>query len=330
MKYNVPAGTSETEKYNFWNSNYINKTERYFNVRQWWFWISAAQDRIGVQIYRATGANPNNWVTVFNTDFRMEGWSGSDWIRAGNGTTFGGSTNQTSNNWNWKIIFWSKPQKNKTEFTGSTVQGIAEFRCYGDNYWTAPSDNYLMRYDHLYSWDKGKNAAFPAKVSAASFSGNGSLLTSLNGSNISTGTVAAARIANLDTSKITTGTLSVSRGGTGQVTAQNAANAFINALDTNSVTPGDTDYYIAQVVGGGTSNTNYNRKPISALWEYIKSKISSILGLTATTYDGSAAMVNNHTVESDVPPNLGGTIIVAQTQPINQNIGDVWLEISTT
>lgn len=33
MKYNVPAGTSETEKYNFWNSNYINKTERYFNVR---------------------------------------------------------------------------------------------------------------------------------------------------------------------------------------------------------------------------------------------------------------------------------------------------------
>lgn len=113
MKYNVPVGTSETEKYNFWNSNYINKTERYFNVRQWWFWISAAQDRIGVQIYRATGANPNNWVTVFNKDFRMEGWSGSDWIRAGNGTTFGGSTNQTSNNWNWKIVFWSKPQKIK-------------------------------------------------------------------------------------------------------------------------------------------------------------------------------------------------------------------------
>ena len=288
MKYDVPAGTSETEKYNFWNSNYINKTERYFNVRQWWFWISAAQDRIGVQIYRATGANPNNWVTVFNKDFRMEGWSGSDWIRAGNGTTFGGSTNQTSNNWNWKIVFWSKPQKNKTEFTGSTVQGIAEFRCYGDNYWTAPSDNYLMRYDHLYSWDKDKNAAFPAKVSAASFSGNGSLLTNLN------------------------------------------SNAIINNLSVSTTTPVDTDYYIAQVVGGGTSNTNYNRKPIFALWEYIKSKISSILGLTATTYSGSAAKVNNHTVESDVPPNLGGTIVVAQTQPNNQNIGDVWLEISTT
>ena len=40
--------------------------------------------------------------------------------------------------------------------------------------------------------------------------------------------------------------------------------------------------------------------------------------------------VNNHTVESDVPPNLGGTIVVAQTQPIDQNVGDIWLEISTT
>lgn len=174
----------------------------------------------------------------------------------------------------------------------------------------------------------------PVKVddtlTATTFSGSGALLTSLNGSNISTGTVAAARIANLDASKITTGTLSVNRGGTGQTTAQNAANAFINALDTNSTTPGDADYYVAQVVEGGTSNTNYNRKPISALWEYIKSKISSILGLTATTYGGSAATVNNHTVESDVPPNLGGTIVVAQTQPIDQNVGDIWLEISTT
>lgn len=38
--------------------------------------------------------------------------------------------------------------------------------------------------------------------------------------------------------------------------------------------------------------------------------------------------VNNHTVESDVPPNLGGTIVVSENQPTNQNVGDIWLEIS--
>lgn len=216
MKYNVPVGTSETEKYNFWNSNYVSSTERYFNVRQWWFWISAAEDRIGVQIYCATGANPNNWVTVFNEDFRMQGRSGSDWIRVGNGKTFGGGYTQTSNYWNWKIVFWSKTKENETEFTGSNAQSVAEFRCYGDNVWT--TSNNFMRYDHLYTWNMNKDVTFPAQVTATKFNG------------------------------------------------------------------------------------------------------------TAT----NATTVNNHTVESDVPPNLGGTIVVAQTQPINQNIGDVWLEISTT
>ena len=42
---------------------------------------------------------------------------------------------------------------------------------------------------------------------------------------------------------------------------------------------------------------------------------------------GNAKYINNHTVESDVPPNLGGTIVVSENQPINQNVGDIWLEV---
>lgn len=49
------------------------------------------------------------------------------------------------------------------------------------------------------------------KLTATSFAGNGASLTSLNGSNISSGTVAAARIASLDASKISSGTLSRDR-----------------------------------------------------------------------------------------------------------------------
>ena len=63
-------------------------------------------------------------------------------------------------------------------------------------------------------------------------SGSGAALSALNGSNISTGTVAAARIADLDAAKITTGTLAVLRGGTGVTTSTGSGN---NVLSTSPV-----------------------------------------------------------------------------------------------
>lgn len=68
---------------------------------------------------------------------------------------------------------------------------------------------------------------------------------------------------------LTFGTLPVAQGGTGQTTAQNAANAFLNALGTASSTPQDADYYISQYAGGGTTTTTYHRRPLSALWTWI-------------------------------------------------------------
>ena len=162
MKYNVPANTAETSKYNYWSSSYISSVERYFNVREWWFWLSSNNDTIRPEIYCATGANPNTWTTVFNSDFGMAGWSGSDWIRAGDAKTFGGGTTQTGNFWNWRIIFWSRYAEGKTSFQSTTAQSINQIRCYGDSVWS--SSNNLMAKDHLYSWDNYKNVTFPAKV----------------------------------------------------------------------------------------------------------------------------------------------------------------------
>ena len=73
---------------------------------------------------------------------------------------------------------------------------------------------------------------------------------------------------------------------------QSSANALLNALSEGSSEPVDADYYIAQYAGGGTSTTTYHRRPVSALWGYIKGKISSVLGLTATTYGGSATSIS--------------------------------------
>lgn len=178
MKYNVPEGTAETEKYNYWNATNVVRAERYFNVREWWFWLSSNNDAIRPQIYRATGANPNNWVSVFNTDFAMSGWSGSDWIRAGDGATFGGSITQTGNYWNWRIIFWSRYANGKTSFGSNTVQTIQQIRCYGDSVWTM--SNNLGKNDHIYSYDASQNVTFPAKITATQFSGTATNASKVN------------------------------------------------------------------------------------------------------------------------------------------------------
>lgn len=86
-----------------------------------------------------------------------------------------------------------------------------------------------------------------------------------------------------------TGTLPIFNGGTGHTNAKDGANYFINSLDTASATPTDNDYYISQYAGGGTTTTTYHRRSMTALWDYIKNKISSVLGLTASDYNGKAA-----------------------------------------
>ena len=69
-------------------------------------------------------------------------------------------------------------------------------------------------------------------------------------------------------------TVTVAQGGTGKTTGNAAANYFMNALDTGTSTPVDADYYISQYVGGGTTTTTYHRRPMSALWAYVKGKMS--------------------------------------------------------
>ena len=52
--------------------------------------------------------------------------------------------------------------------------------------------------------------------------------------------------------------------------------AALNRLTTGSGTPTDADYYISQVVGGGASATSYHRRPVSALWSYVKGKADAV------------------------------------------------------
>lgn len=50
----------------------------------------------------------------------------------------------------------------------------------------------------------------------------------------------------------------------------------LNRLETGSGTPSDADCYISEVVGGGASGASYHRRPVSALWSYIKAKADAV------------------------------------------------------
>ena len=174
MKYNVPSGTAETEKYNYWNSNYVLSAERYSNLREFWFWVNTNNDRIRVYVESASGANSTTWTNRFNKDFRMAGWAGSNWVRVDN-TTFGGGSSQTGNHWNWRFTFWSAPVEGSETFASATTQYICAINGYGDGVWNTP--NNLMKNDHLYTWDASQNATFPAQITATQFNGNATSAT---------------------------------------------------------------------------------------------------------------------------------------------------------
>ena len=124
---------------------------------------------------------------------------------------------------------------------------------------------------------------------------------------------------------------------------------MINTLSAGTATPQDADYYVCQYAGGGSTTTTYHRRPMSALWDYIKTKGNSIWqpkgsyaaashthtksqitdfpsslknptsltvqgnGTTLATYDGSAAKTVNITKSSVGLGNVDNTADSAKT-----------------
>ena len=79
--------------------------------------------------------------------------------------------------------------------------------------------------------------------------------------------------------------------------------ALINALSAGTSTPQDADYYVSQYAGGGSTTTTYHRRPMSALWAYIKSKADSVFAVKSHTHNyagsGSAGGSANSAVKLD-------------------------------
>ena len=108
---------------------------------------------------------------------------------------------------------------------------------------------------------------------------------------------------------ITSGTLPIANGGTGVTTQADINKAFIGNLDVgeSDVTDG-TEFVSSYASDSGFSSTDegslhtpYKRQFIK-VWNYIKGKISSVLGLTKDNYGGKAASAG----KADVANALAG------------------------
>lgn len=171
MRYNVPKGTPETQKYNYWNSNYVLSTERYFALEDVYLWVSAGgDDMIYCKIERATGGSPYNWLPA--GEGYLKGFPGGNYLKVPY-STFGGYITHVNYYWNWRFTFRTC-SNNRTfndedlqEATLSNPQYIDQIKLHGRNVWIAP--NNLMRTDRINSWDAYQNTIFPAQVIAESF-----------------------------------------------------------------------------------------------------------------------------------------------------------------
>lgn len=166
MKYNVPAATVETQKYNYWNSNYVLSNERYCTLDFGYFWISANYDKMYIEHQVSTGAYPNDWIVDGNLN-KAQGWSGGDYVKF-SGNAFGGGTTQIYNYWNHRFIF--RTQASDGSFDDSklnqdgltTQQIITEISCYGQNCWTAANE--MMKSDRPYTVNNSNQTTFTGDV----------------------------------------------------------------------------------------------------------------------------------------------------------------------
>ena len=112
---------------------------------------------------------------------------------------------------------------------------------------------------------------------------------------------------------ITSGVLPVANGGTGVTTQANINKAFIGNLEKgqSDVTDG-TEFVSSYASNNGFDenaepvNTPYRRK-FSTVWNYIKGKISSVLGLTKDNYGGTAAAILDYNRNTPIKVRWGGS-----------------------
>lgn len=209
--------------------------------------VEHAQGKAG-----ATGLSDLSFVT--DGIYDINGWSG--WNSIPCSLTYGGTRTRTDNSNAIRLTF-----SITTPYSQSQQCSIFRVLMLGTTCWIGNSNQ--AGYGTVYQLDSNQNATFPAQVAATKFKGALTNTIKINGKTYD------------GSAAVDVGVIGAAYGGSGKMTLKESANVFIQSLDTASATPQDADYYISQYAGGGDTTKTYHRRPMSALWAYIKSKIPS-------------------------------------------------------
>lgn len=293
----------------------VTPVDRYASVNMLYLWVSVAGTSATVNISRSTIGAKETFTDV-RTDVPISGWSGPNEIRF-NGGTFGGYEGQNYNAYSYRFTF-----KNKEDGKGSV--SVTDIRMYGPSAWTVP--NSMMEKDHIYNWDANQNVQFPAQVTATKFNGNSTGVVDYgdsNGSTIKVGYQGAGltkdnlkHIAGYAKDGNQTVIKDVSRG---VLQSWLNLNEMINTqLTTGSSTPSDNDFYISQYAGGGATTTTYHRRPISALWNYIKSKADGVYQPKGSYAQAAHTHDDRYYTETEINTKLNGKANSSHTHTKSQ------------
>ena len=264
-----------------------------------------------------------SWHTILTND--VSGWSGWNVLNFSlPGTGCFGGENANQHQRKIRLTFKHTGITSGQESNGLWINKIYG---YGGVGWSTNSD--LAANGTPYSYDEYLNVTFPKQVTATRFNGNATGLVDTENSNEKI-TVTYAKAA-MDYSSVrylaSWNGYSLESVAKSEFVGNNSADVStaLNKLSAGTDTPSDNDFYICQFAGGGTTTTTYHRRPVYALWNYIKGKAdnayvakgtiatTSVAGLMSSDdkskLDGIAAGANNYSLPNASSSTLGGVKI---------------------
>ena len=209
----------------------------YFNLRKIAIYMTTSGATVLCNIENSTIAAPATFK-AYKSNISLAGWSGWNIIQFKD--LFGGGDSQTSHIHTLRFTF----RCTTASTASSPAPGICRIYMFGETMWS--STHQMQLSGRMYDFDENQRVSFPGGLAI------GSDATADN--DVPTKKQLDAKISNTDV----------------------GLSAAINKLGTGKSTPTDTDYYVCQYAGGGTTTTSYHRRPMSALWNYIKSKADTI------------------------------------------------------
>lgn len=127
-------------------------------------------------------------------------------------------------------------------------------------------------------------------------------------------------------------TVPVSKGGTGATTTKGASYNLFNNMNATTSEMSDTTLFVFKYVTPSADNGSVYTRTANYVWNYLNGKISSILGLTATTYGGTAAKAtqdgSGNVITSTYLKLTGGTVTGTTTFSTSSFGTQLWVERS--